>query len=75
VSLRGATSLCSHIINDTLSLSLSLSLLQHFNVSGAEQLCLDNPAFTSTPVCGQKSLLATPIHKETTPKSQKENAG
>lgn len=46
-----------------------------FNVSGTEQLCLDNPAFTSTPVCGQKGLLTTPIHKETTPKSQKENAG
>ncbi|KAG7272299.1 hypothetical protein CRUP_014184 [Coryphaenoides rupestris] len=55
----------------TPSKCLPFSPLRHFNVSGAEQLCLDNPAFTSTPVCGQKSLLATPIHKETTPKTPK----
>ncbi|KAK0134602.1 Myb-related protein A [Merluccius polli] len=59
----------------TPSKCLPFSPSRHFNVSGAEQLCLDNPAFTSTPVCGQKGLLTTPIHKETTPKSQKENAG
>ncbi|KAJ3611732.1 hypothetical protein NHX12_021746 [Muraenolepis orangiensis] len=59
----------------TPSKCLPFSPSRLFNVSGAEQLCLDNPAFTSTPVCGQKSLLTTPIHKDTTPKSQKENAG
>ncbi|KAG7524711.1 myb-related protein A isoform X2 [Solea senegalensis] len=36
---------------------------------------LDNPALTSTPVCGQRCLLYTPLHKETTPKHQKENDG
>ncbi|XP_016129777.1 myb-related protein A [Sinocyclocheilus grahami] len=46
-----------------------------FNVSGGEPLSLDNPALTSTPVCGQKCLLNTPHQRETTPKHQKENAG
>ncbi|KAM7369935.1 hypothetical protein PAMP_011223 [Pampus punctatissimus] len=41
----------------------------------AEHLNLDNPALTSTPVCGQRCLLNTPLHKETTPKHQKENDG
>ncbi|XP_040922247.1 myb-related protein A [Toxotes jaculatrix] len=45
------------------------------NISGAEHLNLDNPALTSTPVCGQRCLLYTPLHKETTPKHQKENDG
>ncbi|KAG8009445.1 Myb-related protein A [Nibea albiflora] len=45
------------------------------NISGAEQLNLDNPALTSTPVCGQRCLLNTPLQKETTPKHQKENDG
>ncbi|XP_016309452.1 myb-related protein A-like isoform X2 [Sinocyclocheilus anshuiensis] len=54
---------------------LPFSPSQFFNVSGGEPLSLDNPAFTSTPVCGQKCLLNTPHHRETTPKHQKENAG
>ncbi|KAM9774816.1 myb-related protein A isoform 2-T2 [Syngnathus typhle] len=45
------------------------------NISGAEHLNLENPALTSTPVCDQKCLLSTPIHKESTPKHQKENEG
>ncbi|XP_041670234.1 myb-related protein A [Cheilinus undulatus] len=45
------------------------------NISGAEHLNLDNPALTSTPVCGQQCLLNTPLQKETTPKHQKENDG
>ncbi|XP_020500617.2 myb-related protein A isoform X1 [Labrus bergylta] len=43
------------------------------NISGMEHLNLDNPALTSTPVCGQRCLLNTPLQKETTPKHQKEN--
>uniref|UniRef100_A0A8D0CQR7 MYB proto-onco like 1 n=1 Tax=Sander lucioperca TaxID=283035 RepID=A0A8D0CQR7_SANLU len=45
------------------------------NISGAEHLNLDNPALTSTPVCGQRCLPNTPLHKESTPKHQKENDG
>ncbi|KAJ8010705.1 hypothetical protein DPEC_G00077890 [Dallia pectoralis] len=48
---------------------------QFFNTSGGEHLSLENPALTSTPVCGQKCLLNTPFQKETTPKHQKENVG
>ncbi|XP_052399262.1 myb-related protein A-like isoform X3 [Carassius gibelio] len=54
---------------------LPFSPSQFFNVSGGEPLILHNPALTSTPVCGQKCLLNTPHHRETTPKHQKENAG
>ncbi|KAF4095815.1 hypothetical protein G5714_023418 [Onychostoma macrolepis] len=54
---------------------LPFSPSQFFNVSGGEPLSLDNPALTSTPVCGQKCLLNTPHQRETTPKHQKENAG
>ncbi|XP_058300441.1 myb-related protein A isoform X4 [Hylobates moloch] len=42
---------------------------------GNEQLNIENPSFTSTPICGQKVLITTPLHKETTPKDQKENVG
>lgn len=45
------------------------------NISGAEHLNLDNPALTSTPVCGQRCLLNTPLHKETPPRPEKENDG
>ncbi|XP_054621106.1 myb-related protein A isoform X2 [Dunckerocampus dactyliophorus] len=45
------------------------------NISAAEHLSLDNPALTSTPVCGQKCFLNTPLQKESTPKHQKENDG
>ncbi|XP_038622671.1 myb-related protein A isoform X2 [Tachyglossus aculeatus] len=56
--------------------TLPFSPSQFFNTcSGNEQLNLDNPAFTSTPICGQKVLITTPLHKEATPKDQKENAG
>nr|XP_061809938.1 myb-related protein A-like [Nerophis lumbriciformis] len=41
---------------------------QFYNKSTSEHLNLDFPALTSTPVCGQKCLLATPTH-------QKENDG
>nr|XP_020455610.1 myb-related protein A isoform X2 [Monopterus albus] len=55
--------------------SLPFTPSQFCNLSGAENLNLDNPALTSTPVCGQRCLLNTPLHKETTPKHQKENDG
>ncbi|XP_064875436.1 myb-related protein A-like isoform X3 [Oncorhynchus nerka] len=51
------------------------TLSQFFNTSGGEHLSLDNPALTSTPVCGQNYLLNTPFQKEITPKHQKENMG
>ncbi|KAM4544405.1 myb-related protein A [Fundulus diaphanus] len=46
-----------------------------FNISVTEHLNLDDPTLTSTPVCGQRCLLNTPLLKENTPKRQKENDG
>lgn len=48
-------------------------LRQFCNISGVEHLNLDNPALTSTPMCGQRCLFNTPLQKETTPRHQKEN--
>ncbi|XP_061614851.1 myb-related protein A isoform X2 [Phyllopteryx taeniolatus] len=59
----------------THSKSLPFTPSRFCNVSAAEHLNLENPALTSTPVCGQKCLLSTPLHKESTPKHQKENDG
>ncbi|XP_072306883.1 myb-related protein A isoform X2 [Eucyclogobius newberryi] len=55
--------------------SLPFTPSQFCNISGAEHLNLDNPSLTSTPVCSQRCLLNTPLHKETTPKHEKENEG
>ncbi|CAJ1082212.1 Hypothetical predicted protein [Xyrichtys novacula] len=55
--------------------SLPFTPSRFCNTSGMEHLNLENPALTSTPVCGQQCLLNTPLQKETTPKHQKENDG
>ncbi|KAJ4925414.1 hypothetical protein JOQ06_018146 [Pogonophryne albipinna] len=55
--------------------SLPLTPSRFCNLSGAENLHLENPALTSTPVCSQRCLQNTPLHKETTPKHHKENEG
>ncbi|XP_032041065.1 transcriptional activator Myb isoform X4 [Aythya fuligula] len=41
--------------------------------SNHENLNLDNPALTSTPVCGHKMAVSTPFHRDQTFKTQKEN--
>ncbi|XP_061569696.1 myb-related protein A isoform X2 [Cololabis saira] len=55
--------------------SLPFTPSRFCNISGAEHLNLDDPTLTSTPLCGQRCLLNTPLHKDNTPKHQKENDG
>ncbi|XP_021248919.1 transcriptional activator Myb isoform X4 [Numida meleagris] len=54
--------------------SLPFSPSQFLNTSSNhENLNLDNPALTSTPVCGHKMAVTAPFHREQTFKTQKEN--
>ncbi|XP_040409040.1 transcriptional activator Myb isoform X2 [Cygnus olor] len=54
--------------------SLPFSPSQFLNTSSNhENLNLDNPALTSTPVCGHKMAVSTPFHRDQTFKTQKEN--
>ncbi|XP_037989731.1 transcriptional activator Myb isoform X3 [Motacilla alba alba] len=54
--------------------SLPFSPSQFLNTSSNhENLNLDNPALTSTPVCGHKMAVSTPFHRDQAFKAQKEN--
>lgn len=48
--------------------------LQFLNTSSShENLNLDTPALTSTPVCGHKMAVTSPFHRDQAFKAQKEN--
>ncbi|XP_041697928.2 myb-related protein A isoform X2 [Coregonus clupeaformis] len=75
VAWSEVTSFSLKEMTSPLKQEVTLSVSQFFNVSGVEDLTLDNPALTSTPVCGHKRANTTPLQKELTTKYQKENAG
>ncbi|KAM4028314.1 LOW QUALITY PROTEIN: myb-related protein A [Anomaloglossus baeobatrachus] len=65
------------VLKSTPVKALPFSPSQFLNVSAGnvqEHFSLENPAYTSTPICGQK-MLTTPLRKQTTPKKGKENIG
>ncbi|KAM6354468.1 transcriptional activator Myb isoform 3-T3 [Podargus strigoides] len=62
-------------VKNLLEFAETLQLIDSFlNTSSShENLNLDNPALTSTPVCGHKMAVSTPFHRDQTFKAQKEN--
>ncbi|XP_069587528.1 myb-related protein A [Ranitomeya imitator] len=65
------------VLKSTPVKALPFSPSQFLNISAGnvqEYFSFENPAYTSTPICGQK-MLTTPLRKQTTPKKGKENIG
>ncbi|XP_027602455.1 transcriptional activator Myb isoform X3 [Pipra filicauda] len=62
-------------VKNLLEFAETLQLIDSFlnTSSNHENLNLDNPALTSTPVCGHKMAGTTPFHRDQTFKAQKEN--
>ncbi|XP_053877282.1 transcriptional activator Myb isoform X8 [Malaclemys terrapin pileata] len=62
-------------VKNLLEFAETLQLIDSFLNTSAnhENLDLDNPALTSTPLCGHKVSVTTPLHRDQTFKPQKEN--
>ncbi|RMC12962.1 hypothetical protein DUI87_10489 [Hirundo rustica rustica] len=62
-------------VKNLLEFAETLQLIDSFlnTSSNHESLNLDNPALTSTPVCGHKMAGTTPFHRDQAFKAQKEN--
>ncbi|XP_041325857.1 transcriptional activator Myb isoform X6 [Pyrgilauda ruficollis] len=62
-------------VKNLLEFAETLQLIDSFlnTSSNHENLNLDNPALTSTPVCGHKMALTSPFHRDQAFKAQKEN--
>ncbi|KAM4787371.1 transcriptional activator Myb isoform 1-T1 [Cyanocitta cristata] len=62
-------------VKNLLEFAETLQLIDSFlnTSSNHENLNLDNPSLTSTPVCGHKMAVTAPFHRDQTFKAQKEN--